>query len=305
MTTTIEPGQDEATRTRSVSFDLTRKCQLGCTHCYNESGPEGTHGTMTREDWTRALDQAAAFGVATVQFIGGEPTMHPDFRELADHALGLGLEVEVFSNLVHASPEHWELYQRAGLSLATSYYSSRAGKHDAVTGRASHRKTRANIEKAMSLGVSLRVGIITDDADDGEAARADLAALGVTRIRVDRVRQFGRGSQGHEPDMSELCGQCGVHAAIDPTGKVSPCVMSGFIGVGNVRDDPLASIIDGTAMHDAVAAIQTATGWGKKCGPDNAPCGPDSYCGPKSACGPDDNTECGPGTPPSTCGPKR
>ena len=212
LTTTIEPEQDDAvTVTRYLSLDLTRKCQLACTHCYNESGPEGTHGTMTREDWLRALDQAAEFGVATAQMIGGEPTMHPDFRELVDHALKLGLEVEVFSNLVHVSAENWELYQRPGISLATSYYSDRAEVHNAVTGRPSHRKTRANIEKAVHLGVPLRVGIVTTgESDDGSAARADLEALGVTSIRIDRAREFGRGALGLEPDMANLCGRCGT-----------------------------------------------------------------------------------------------
>lgn len=103
------------------------------------------HGTMTRENWLGVLDQAAAHGIPDVQFIGGEPTMHPDFTELVEHALDLGLAVEVYSNLVHVSEERWALFQRERLSVATSYYSARAGEHDAMTGRSSHRRTRANI----------------------------------------------------------------------------------------------------------------------------------------------------------------
>ncbi|MFE1963242.1 radical SAM protein [Streptomyces sp. NPDC059479] len=95
---------------------MTRKCQLNCAHCYNASGPEGTHGTMTREDWISVLEQAAAYGVRNIQFIGGEPTMHPNFTDLVDHALTIGLNVEVYSNLVHVSNECWEVFQRKGLA---------------------------------------------------------------------------------------------------------------------------------------------------------------------------------------------
>jgi hypothetical protein len=44
-------------------------------------------------DWRRLLEEAAAMGVGSVQFIGGEPTLHPDLPELVGHALGVGVEV--------------------------------------------------------------------------------------------------------------------------------------------------------------------------------------------------------------------
>ncbi|WP_225448048.1 radical SAM protein [Streptacidiphilus sp. P02-A3a] len=286
MTTTIEPAQADRGRRRLVSFDLTRKCQLACTHCYNGSGPAGTHGTMTRDDWTRVLNQAAEYGVSSVQFIGGEPTTHPDLHQLTGHALHLGLAVEVFSNLVRVTEADWTLFALPGVCVATSYYSDQVSIHDAVTGRASHGRTRANIGRAVRLGIALRVGIVTvGGSDDGGAARADLEALGVTRIHVDRVREFGRGARGRAADMSELCGHCGAaRTAIDPTGKVSPCVMSAFVGVGNVKDDPLGSIIDGTAMRQATASIRAAVRG-------------------RAACAPADE-ECNPGYPPSECNPK-
>ncbi|MFH8749844.1 radical SAM protein [Streptomyces rimosus] len=146
---------------RFLWMDLTRKCQLSCAHCYNESGPGGTHGTMHREAWISVLDQAMALGIRKVQLIGGEPTMHPDFPALLGHALNAGLEVETYSNLVHVPIRCWNLFRRPGASLATSYYSATAEKHNAVTGRRSHQRTRANIEKAVRFGIRLRVGIVS------------------------------------------------------------------------------------------------------------------------------------------------
>ncbi|WP_307795090.1 radical SAM/SPASM domain-containing protein [Actinacidiphila acididurans] len=291
--------------TRLLWLDLTRSCQLHCVHCYNGSGPQGGHGAMTREDWLDVLDQAAGHGITHVQFIGGEPTMHPDFPGLADRALDLGLDVEVFTNLVHVSRECWELFRRDGVSLATSYYSDQAAEHNAMTRRPSHGRTRANIEQAVCLGIPVRVGIVTGKGEQHVgAARSDLEGLGVTRIGVDHVRPFGRGAGDHAPDMSKLCGDCGNgKAAIGPDGTVSPCVFSGFMDVGNVRAAPLADILGGVAMAEANATVRSAIRAARACMPDTAPCSPDNA--PPQTCGPDDNAECSPGTPPSTCNPRR
>lgn len=48
-----------------VWLDLTRKCQLSCGHCHNESGPDGTHGSMTTEDWTRVCSSPAVRSLCT------------------------------------------------------------------------------------------------------------------------------------------------------------------------------------------------------------------------------------------------
>ncbi|MBC6447570.1 radical SAM protein [Actinokineospora sp. HBU206404] len=58
-------------------LELTGRCQLNCTHCYADSGPSKSHGAMTTSDWLLLIDDAAEIGVREIQFIGGEPTLHP------------------------------------------------------------------------------------------------------------------------------------------------------------------------------------------------------------------------------------
>ncbi|MGW7294137.1 radical SAM protein [Streptomyces xiamenensis] len=304
---------------RFLWLDLTRKCQLSCVHCYNASGPDGNHGSMTGEQWISLLDQAAASRVTGVQFIGGEPTMHPDAEELVRHALDLGLRTEVYSNLVRVTDEWWELFQHHGVSVATSYYSDRAEQHNAMTGRRSHARTRANIEKAIGLGVPLRAGIVGDSDRIIDAARRDLEALGVTRIGADHVRPFGRGAREPAPDPANLCGQCGTgRASIGPNGEVSPCVFSGWLNVGNVQEAPLDAILSSAAMAEANASIRSAVGAARArrldlgncepkqdCAPKNncypkAPCQPDQRCDP--GCSPHDL--CKPGGPGTECPPR-
>src|SRR5258708_4092159 len=109
-------------------LEITGRCQLRCAHCYADSGPWGDHGTMTLADWRRMIDEAAALGAPQVQFIGGEPTLHPGLPELIRYALGRNLRVEVFSNLVRVTPELWDVFSLPGVSLATSYYSDKVAE---------------------------------------------------------------------------------------------------------------------------------------------------------------------------------
>lgn len=193
---------------RFIWVEITGKCQLMCTHCYAESGPLGTHGTMSREDWMRVIDEAAALGTRMVQFIGGEPTLHPALPDLVEHVVGRGLEAEVFTNLVRVTPRMWDTFTRTGVRLATSYYSDGVDQHEAVTGRrGSYARTKANIAEALRRSIPLRVGLIeVSDGQRVEQARRELADLDVVDVGYDRLRHVGRGVRGGRPDVSQLCG---------------------------------------------------------------------------------------------------
>ncbi|MBM7771330.1 MoaA/NifB/PqqE/SkfB family radical SAM enzyme [Actinokineospora baliensis] len=256
-------------------------------------------------DWERVIDQAAGLGVEMVQFIGGEPTLHRSLPDFVGRALGRGLQVEVFSNLVHVPERLWEVFTQPGVQLATSYYSDSATEHEAITkGRGSYKRTKANIAEAGRRSIPLRVGLI-DVADEQrvEQAREELTALGVTgEVRVDHLRQVGRGVRTVEPDVSQLCGHCGKgKVAVAPDGSVWPCVFSRWMPVGNVRQDSLAEILSGPALAEAIAQLEqqfAATPHsGKPCDPQCGPnCGPactpqcwptgSGPCGPKGGCQP-------------------
>ena len=259
--TGLEPAAGRAPRPGIPSFlelEITQFCQLRCAHCYSESGPQARHGTMTAHDWEQVIDQAAALGVETVQFIGGEPTLDPDLPRLVRYALGAALKVDVYTNLVHVTPGLWELFTLPGVSLGFSWYSADPGKHAQVTGsRASHARTKANIREALRRGIPLRAGIVEVVEGQGiERAEAELRALGVTNMRADRARGVGRAAHGKEPAVSELCGRCGRdRAAIGMDGQLTPCVLGRFLIAGNVKGTPLGEILDGAAWRKLVASV--------------------------------------------------
>ena len=208
---------------------------------------------MTTEDWERVIDQAAAIGVTMVQFIGGEPTLDPGLPRLVRYALGKGVKVYVYSNLVHVTPALWELFSQPGMLLGTSWYSADPGMHAGITGsRASHARTRASIAEAIRRGIPVRAAIVDVAADQGiEEAAAELRRLGVTDIRIRRSQGVGRAARGDSgQDVSELCGNCALdRAAVLPDGQLTPCAIGRWLDCGNVRDTPLAQILSGAAWR--------------------------------------------------------
>jgi MoaA/NifB/PqqE/SkfB family radical SAM enzyme len=278
MTITTHHAETTAEPYRRLWAELTNKCQLECVMCYAGSGPDGSHGAMTDHDWMNLIDQATAAKINMMQFMGGEPTMHPSFTQIMSRALQSGFDVEVYSNLVHVTDEMWELFQAPRVSLAFSYFAKDPAAHNAVTGRPSHKATRRNAEKAASLGIPIRAGVI--DFGHVPDAISDLTSMGITKVATDRVRHIGRGGDG-TPAPAELCGHCGHDvAAVNADGEVSPCIFTRWLSAGNVRRTSLADILASPEMAAALATI------------------------PPSAHVCDPNQECTPGFPPSSCDPR-
>lgn len=239
-------------------LEITGFCNLACRHCYAGSSPQGDHGSMAAADWQRVTDELAALGVRDVQFIGGEPTLHPDLPRFIRHARDRHMRIEVFSNLTHISDAVWDVLRLPDVRLAFSYYSDDPDDHDDVTeSRGSHARTRANVEKALALGVPMRGSVINVlQGQRADQSRRELLDIGLRDVRTDRVRPFGRAAGQTAPDIAKLCGRCGRNKlAIAPDGSVWPCVFARWMTVGNVHVQSLQDIYHGVAMQGVRAEL--------------------------------------------------
>ena len=235
-------------------LEITSKCNLECTHCYAESSPRRSlAGTMELSDWLVVLRDAAATGCRAVQFIGGEPTLHPHLREMIANAEALGYQhLEVFTNATAIRPELLESFVAAKVQIAVSFYSDEATIHDRITQRpGSFSRTVAGIRKCLGAGLLVRAGIIETPYNAGHALKATrlLMELGVRHIHVDRQREVGRASL-HFPirsPMSSLCGECSDgKLCVTSSGAVFPCVFARFAQVGHVD----------SGLHHALASLE-------------------------------------------------
>jgi MoaA/NifB/PqqE/SkfB family radical SAM enzyme len=288
------------TQTMFAWLELTPSCQLHCTHCYRESMPGLGHGALRSDDWKQVITSLRASGTQYVQFIGGEPTIHPHFCELLEYAVGVGLSIEVYTNLVSITSHLWELFTQHQVRIATSFYTDTPAIHDAITGvSGSYGKTLANIKKALAHRLVLRVGMVHMREDQNiDAAKALLTDLGVKKIGVDRARGVGRGMQIRQEDpVSALCGACTRgKCVITASGEVFNCIMSRSFPVGNVLEQDISEILAGetmqitTTMLNAAFAVRSLT---RDCEPDD-PLDCEPECDPKDF--PDCNPDCCPET---------
>ena len=289
-----DPVHQEA-QGRPLDFlwlELTRTCNLACMHCYEESSPRlPLMGSMTTDDWVSVIHEAAQMGVETIDFIGGEPTLHPDLPLLIKTASDLGITVGIYTNGTAIKKPLWDVLVRHDVKLAFSYYSVDAVQHNAVTTRpGSHTKTLAAIQRALDLGLDVRIGVIHVPGindDTLEATVEQMRNMGAVRVSVDRMRGIGRGQRAPAQNpRSELCGACGdKRMAIDSDGNVAPCVMSKFSRLGHVRDG-LNKIITGEAIQqfqERMAPAMACT----NCNPDDKCmyCHP-ARCDPSGGCSP-------------------
>jgi MoaA/NifB/PqqE/SkfB family radical SAM enzyme len=301
---TTAENAHEASMVNGLSFlwlEITGRCNLFCSHCYADSGPRADlHGNMTYGNWTRVIDEAAELGCRSVQFIGGEPTMHPQLDDLVDHANHRGFEfIEVFTNATRLGKELVGCFQRCGVHVATSFYSDDPGVHDHITqGRGSWQRTVSGIETALAAGLPIRVGVIETERNVGHGPHAIefLKALGVQDLRMDRERGVGRGKLvhlgGEGERYQELCGQCWKgKLCVTSNADIFPCVFARATPLGDVRSGLSPALRTAKlatfrrkvrAMHQRGASeiVMCAP---ESCAPES--CAPES-CAPKS-CAPE------------------
>ncbi|MBE0481363.1 MAG: radical SAM protein [Dehalococcoidia bacterium] len=91
-------GARDAARLLAIRLETNRSCNLRCRYCYAESESKLDHATPV-DELERVVRQAQDLGALSVVVIGGgEPTIHPRFRDLISLIHSLGMVPVVFTN---------------------------------------------------------------------------------------------------------------------------------------------------------------------------------------------------------------
>lgn len=83
-----------------VAWNLTKRCNLECAHCYISAGPEeATAGELTTDECLRIADEILDVNPAPMFILsGGEPLLREDLTTIATHASTRGATVVVGTN---------------------------------------------------------------------------------------------------------------------------------------------------------------------------------------------------------------
>ena len=125
---------DASERPFIVIWEVTRACQLACSHCRADAIRFRDPGELSTEEGRRLLDDLASFGAPRplVVLTGGDPFERPDLAELVAHGTSLGLSVALSPSVTArlTRPVLVELHDAGAKAVSLSLDGATAGSHD-------------------------------------------------------------------------------------------------------------------------------------------------------------------------------
>lgn len=142
----------------AVSWNLTRRCNLRCAHCYldadQRAGAEA--GELTAEECLRVVDELAELNPGMVLILtGGEPLLHPHLPSIVERAARSGMTPVLGSNGTLIRAERVKQLRDAGLAgWGVSIDSTTPAEHDRLRGvPGAWKRTLAGLEVLRELGI--------------------------------------------------------------------------------------------------------------------------------------------------------
>ncbi|MBI4618958.1 MAG: radical SAM protein [Desulfobacterales bacterium] len=184
----------------NVMFDLTWCCDQRCAFCYNPV-ENHSHANPPGETTRKIIQTLATWGVREILYLGGEPTIHPDFESILELGAKLGLEQRIVTNGGHINKKRANLLSDINIEVGVSLHSSVADIHDRLTGSSnSFLRAINSLDTMVEAGVRVFVQYSPTRLDKNglEALAAMLSTRysGVVRfIDVNRLLPYGEGAE--------------------------------------------------------------------------------------------------------------
>jgi MoaA/NifB/PqqE/SkfB family radical SAM enzyme len=254
VSTLIERAYEQS-RPITAQLELTYKCNLLCSFCYN--APK-ERAELNGEQWLAALGRLQAAGTFTITLTGGEPFVHRDFWRIAEGVRERGLVLKVYTNgvLLADRAKAQRYAELAPFDTEISLHGARAATHDRLTGihgsfdrlvdalahlseigvkvtlktpitRLNQRELREVDALGDRFGYKVTYDTNITPTDDGDLNPLSLAADKEFLIAflADQVRLGRRGLNPRPVEkMKQNCGTGRTTVTIDPYGDVFPCI---------------------------------------------------------------------------------
>jgi heme d1 biosynthesis radical SAM protein NirJ len=207
-----------------VIWNLIRRCNLTCMHCYSISADIDFPGELSTADVFGVMDDLKAFRVPALILSGGEPLLRPDLFEIAARAKDLGLYVALSTNGTLIDAPLAARIRDAGFGYVGISLDGLEKTHDRF-----RRKEQAfakslaalRLLRDLQVKVGVRFTLTRDNAADFEPLLDVVEQERIPRFYFSHLNYAGRGNVNRKRDaefrtsrdaMDVLFARCWDHA---------------------------------------------------------------------------------------------
>lgn len=190
-----------------VIWNLIRRCNLQCKHCYAISADHDFPGELTTEKINETMDDLKAFKVPVLILSGGEPLLHPDIFRISRRAKDMGFYVGLSTNGTLITERNIENiiemdYDYVGISLdglreTHDMFRCQEGAFDA-----SLNGVRLCRENGIKVG--LRFTLTQDNTDELPSLLRLAEDEGVNKFYLSHLNYAGRGNKNRGDDAQHM-----------------------------------------------------------------------------------------------------
>lgn len=188
-----------------VVWNLIRRCNLSCQHCYTSSSDKDFQGELSFQEIVRVLEDLKQFHVPALILSGGEPLLREDLFEVASHAKSLGFYVGLSSNGTLMDDITASNIAKAGFDYVGVSLDGLREHHDQIRGQVgAFDQSIEGIRRCSDHGV--KVGIRFTPTRDNIGDLSKLMVLmgeeGVDRFYLSHWNYAGRGHANRGEDSA-------------------------------------------------------------------------------------------------------
>ncbi len=180
-----------------VIWNLIRRCNLTCKHCYAFSADHEYEGELSGDEVRTVMADLRQFGVPALILSGGEPLLRPDLFELAAHAKSLGFYIGLSTNGTLIDAPMADRVAAAGFDYVGISLDGLAETHDKFRRlQGAFERSLAALRHLHARGVKLglRFTMTSLNAHDLPALLQLMRDEGIEKFYFSHLNYAGRGN---------------------------------------------------------------------------------------------------------------
>jgi 12,18-didecarboxysiroheme deacetylase len=203
-----------------VVWNMTRRCNLKCVHCYAQAETDKGVDPISTEQAKAMIDDLASYGAPVMLFSGGEPTIRRDMPELASYATSKGMRAVISTNGTLIDRPMARQLKEVGLSYVGVSLDGGEEVHDHFRGvKGAFRRALEGLDYCREEGikVGLRFTINKRNAIEVPKIFTILRERGIPRVCFYHLVYAGRGTELINEDLNHQETRALVDLIMDKT----------------------------------------------------------------------------------------